>query len=987
MTHRRVFLPLCAVLAGVSAFAQSEERQRRVVSDFEDAGTWRMIGNSGATPGAWFSGVTWMGGSQNARFADDWTGEIRFDFAAETTASRRLAFRRVKMAQTSGFLDGIEFDADSRGHPVRLRFILIDSLKKRHTTPAVTLGPEGWRRHRLELGEKSWPGVKSVRFPAAVEQVLIESDVGGAGAVFIDDLALTGSFSRRDRLTVVPVYERIAYEPGKPLGLAYRVRNALGSSVGVGATLVVRSVAGEEVFSGKAHATVAAFGKETVAFSLPALPVGAYEARLELEAGDLSISYDDTFGVFTPNGGRVNRKPMWFGIQDLTAWQGEGENRLHMDWMKQIGFDINRPGMTAGRFSQEVPLSHAGWRNLLQPFEEAGIDSVLMYFETPPSLTGEKKDIRAAPTDLDAFEKYAAEVGAFFGKEFPRVRYIEFWNEPDLDFFHGTIGEYWGMFRAFSRGVRSSAPWIKIGTGGSSVKHPREKAGFSESLYSENGDSYDVAIFHAHGTLGAYVERQEMVEAWQRKGGLEKPFANTESGERSGYDPRGRAEQATTLVKKMAYSKSRPRSEFHIWFTLQDYWDMDPAADDSFGLVTSDNRAKPSLVAYNELIRQLANTEPAPTPALPSEITGHAFVRDDGRHVLVCWAGEGSGGGALWLRSDGAITRGDMFGLTERLAASAGVAVAVGKEPLYLVSDGPLSLLKDEDLPLRVPSEIQRDAEQPVEFKATVRNMATVAALNRLVLRDAQGGVVWSGEREIPAGAQADFAVRIKAGASAGDGTRRYRIELSTAGGEALAALPVLVHDSYAIGKGVSKSLRLSTAQDVHELTFDPTIPAWKNPRDLSVDARIGRDDAAVIFRFDVTDDKHVQTHPDAQLWRGDSVQVAFYNPENGAHTLFDLGLRGEEAVAWCHKNADASRQGRWTLPLSIRREGSLTAYEIAVPFSWLGLPENPVSGASVRFAFLVNEDDGQGRVRWMNWRGGLGKNQDARQLGHGILK
>lgn len=977
---------LCSpwVMALVFAVSGVDASQRKIIADFEDAGTWRVIDQRGSSPGAWFAGVTWMGGSQNARFADEWTGELRFDFAEEATERRRLAFRRVKMSQVSGFLDGVEFDADSSGHPVSMRFTLIDSLKKRHTTPPVKLGQAGWRRHRLELNADAWSGFDKVRFPAAVEQVILESDAGGAGAVFIDDLAITGTFSSRNRFSISPLYSGINYDPGDPVTLEYRVRNA-GDAASLAGSITVKSVSsGGEVFSGRAMVEVSAHGQARLRFEAPVLPVGAYEAVVEITGDDVTISYEDSFGVFQPNGGRVNRSPMWFGVQDQTMWQGEGENRLHLEWMKAIGIDINRAGMTANRFNLSVERGLEGWRSHLAPFDEAGIDSVLLYFETPSALIAPGKGNRTPPTDLEAFERYAADVGAFFGA-FSGIKYIEFWNEPDIGFFHGTIDEYWDMFAAFSRGVRSTAPHVKLATGGSTVKHPREKAGFSESLYSENGDIYDVAAFHAHGTTGAYVERQSMVEGWQAAGGLEKPIANTESGERSGYDARGRAEQAITLVKKMAFSKSRPRSEFHIWFTLQDYWDMDPDADDSFGLVTSDNRAKPSLVAYNELIRQLANTKPVAEPAFPAGVAGHAFKREDGRHVLVCWAADGSGGGVLWLRSEGAAERVDMFGAVERLNLSGGAGVSVAKAPIYLVFDAEPVFLAESERPLSAPAEIYRDVNSPARFDVVARNVGDKAGTHRLRLIDAAGAVTWEGGGHIAGGEERRFPVSIPANPEAGMTSAEYRLELGRDDAETLT-LSLWVHGSHAITRDPA-TIRLDTAQDVHELTFDPSIPAWKNPTDLSVNARIGRGSGELIFRFEVSDDRHVQESPDGQLWRGDSVQVAFFNPENSAHTLFDLGLRNGEAVAWCHKNADPALQGRWTIPLNIRREGGRTLYEARVPNAHLGLPDRPADGHPVRFSFLVNEDDGQGRVRWMHWRGGLGNNQDVQQLGHGVLR
>lgn len=40
-----------------------------------------------------------------------------------------------------------------------------------------------------------------------------------------------------------------------------------------------------------------------------------------------------------------------------------------------------------------------------------------------------------------------------------------------------------------------------------------------------------------------------------------------------------------------------------------------------------------------------------------------------------------------------------------------------------------------------------------------------------------------------------------------------------------------------------------------------------------------------------------------------------------------------------------------------------------------------------VRFSFLVNEDDGQGRVRWMYWHDGIGKGRSLDLLGHGVME
>ncbi|AHF93082.1 hypothetical protein OPIT5_25580 [Opitutaceae bacterium TAV5] len=1022
-----LLLCMCSAL-----FAAADNRQRVIIADFEDVGTWRAAHHTGQKPGVWFSGGTWMGTSLAApAFADDRSGELRFAFAEHTDKPRVVVYRREKMSRMSGFLDGIEFDADSRGHPVRLRFVLLDSTRKSHWTPAVRLGEAGWRRYRVTLDAANWPDVSKVKFPASVEQVILEAEAACEGSVFMDDLALTGTFPRKNQLSVTPVYSTINYDPDRPVTIGYRVRNARPEPLTVTFSASLRTAAdaaGDTGFPAASAPGVPSGATLTRTLDLPAhgqtrvsldfgiLPLGAYSVRLQAEASNdkrIAADYDDSFGVFVPNGSRLNTRPMWFGVQDTTPWNNPAENALHLDWMRAIGIDINRLGISGHRFMPEAPASIEAWRPLIEPFEKAGIYSVVLFGDTPPSLI-RNGDYRQPPGDLAAFQDYAAGLGRFLG-EYPHIRYLEFWNEPDIDFYHGTLDEYWAMLAAFSRGFRSTAPQIRITTGGATVSHPREKPGFNQGLYSQHGDLYDLAAFHSHGPLSNYTTRHRQVETWLAGAGLEKRLANTESGERSAYEPRGYFEQAVTLVKKLAWSKSRPNSEFHIWFTLQDYWDMDTEADDSFGLITSDNRAKPSLVAYNELIRQLANTTPASQPSFRQPgIDACEFLRDDGKRVLVCWASDGGSGGALWIRPGGQpVQKIDIFGGGETLPGDTDHVVAVGKTPLYLVSTGPapLAFLTPDQRELDAPAEIFRDAAAPASLAVTVRNTAaadSAAAPRLLTLRDAAGAVVATGKRVVAPGATERMTLTLPvppaAPASSGPDTlqtRRYTLELAdVATNKTLAVLPVVAHDSYPVARASATAganapvLVLRMAGDVTELTFDPTIPAWRGPDDLSAEARIIRDADAVVFLVDVTDDKHVQSgHPDSEVWRADSVQIAFYNPANAAHTLFDAALvDGNRPVVWCHRNADPARRGLWApadVPRTVRREGNHTRYEIRVPFALLGLAaaDIPPEGLPVRFSFLVNEDDGQGRVRWIRWRGGLGDNEDISRLGHAILK
>ncbi len=983
------FFVICLLSASQLILLGSEPLpQKRVVADFEDVGTWRALDSVGVKPGIWFSGGIFLAGSPKEFFQGTHGGELRFAFDPKSKGPFKAEFERAKMSLVEGFLQAVEFHANSMNLPVSVGFILRDKDGKSFRVKPISLKGEGWKHYSIPLSVDSVSSWKNARPPLRLERIILESPVACEGKIYLDDVTLVGTFPRKDRLTITPVYEGIFQEPDKPVQLRYRIRSALPGEVPVKVHIDLLSFDGKNLATRKENVLIDSYGEKEVTLNFGELPIGAYEVTIRASHLRTEAVYDDSFVVMHPNMRRINTRPMWFGLQDTFLWNGEDENILHLEWLKTLGIDLVRMEITGGgRFDPAIPESLEPWKQLTEALAKANIDVCILYNYLPPHIAA-RGNTRGAAGDLEAFEKYAAEIGTFFGR-FPNVKYIEFWNEPDIHFFEGTIEDYWLMFAAFSRGIRATAPQIRLTTGGSTVSHPKEKPGFNESLYSTHGDIYDVAAFHSHGPLGNYKRCQEMVENWQALGGISKPIGNTESGERSGYTARGRAGQARTLVQKMAYSKSLPNSEFHIWFLLQDFWDMSPKADDSFGIVTSDNRAKPAFAAYNEIIRRLSNTSPTPAKNLPQGVTGHAFRTDDSNYVLLCWASAGANGASLWFRSSDPVTHVNMFGLSETIPASMGAMLPIGADPLYLISSAPLDFLAPEEIPIEAPALIHRDATRESPFPVTVRNTSDFPGERSLIVLDSENRPLWnSGDFTLEANSTREFLVPIPASSDFNPLPRHYALEMHASSNTTKTVrLPFIVRDSYAITRDLPSPIILESAQDVHELTYDPSIRAWQNPNDLSVRAFVQRDDTSVLFRFEVTDDKHVQDHADHNLWQGDSAQVAFYNPANQAHTLFDLALRKDEAVAWCHENSNPSLKGRWDIPLRIRRDGTRTLYEADVPFAHLGLPDRINETMPVRFSFLVNEDDGQGRVRWMNWAGGLGVSTKIDDLGYGILR
>lgn len=985
-----------AAAAGASA-----DSQRKVVADFEDFGSWRMRESGGLKPGAWWPGEVNLSGSDAAKGRDQLVGELRFAFGPAGAGPFFAGFERFKMSQTSGFLDGIEWEADANGLPVSLRFQIQDSANKTFTTKPVALTGEGWRHYRLDLTAETMPGFAQCKFPGRLKRVTVEAAAPVAGSVFLDDLALTGRFAKKDRLSVTPIYEKISHLPEEDVTLRYRLRNAQTEDSAGTLQIDVKDFDGRSLVRRQLPFSIPAAGSTEVSVPVGGFPLGAYEVALDLKAGTLEVREQDHFVVMVPNAGRPNKRPMWFGIGDGSGWQGDLENRRHWEWMHDLGVDINRMEIFADRFEpEEGMINEEGWRKRIQGHADAGVDIMVLYSTTPKWAHTNWK-WRYPPDLPEKFEAHARRLGWFL-KEFPNVTYLEFWNEPDLEFFHGTLDEYLAMLGQFSKGFRASHPALPLTSGGVTVQHPREKEGFSKGMYQRAGSLYDIAAYHAHGPLINTEVRHEQVEKWLKEAGLEnKRLFNTETGDRSLYTADGRRRQAITLAKKIIFSKAQPNFDAFFWFTLQDYWDMDPEADDSFGLVTSDNRAKASFAVYNTLIRQLANTTPVADAPQGKDLTLYAFRHDDGRYVYAGWPVETKSSALLWIRTARNVAVCDLFGTVRNYEPLGGIVpVSLGSLPLYLSGAAPgeqIALCPEGEEFLRMEAEIRfSEPGTAVAIPVAFRNPTGENLSGNFVLKEDSGREVARKSFQAAAGQEVAWAPEvIPASIPPGGG---LRLELAIDGRQEGFVFPVRLIESHAIRQvaplardpaswpaldGVP-TLTVDRPEQVFELAYDPNTPAWKGAGDLSATARVVHDGEGIRFQIAVTDDGEGPAQPKDQMWRGDDVQVAFGRADAKKFTILDLGRSVDGPVVWCSEHEDPRRIGQWDVPFRMTKSGPVTTYDVFLPFDQLGLSKKD---KNLRFSFLINENDGHGRVRWIEWTPGIARVRSIEALGHGQLE
>lgn len=996
---RRQILTVGILLCGFVSWV-SAANQKKIVTDFEDYGTWRLRENYGVKPGAWWPASICLSGSNAAKFHDDHVGELKFAFDPESKGPFILHFERTKMTQVSGFLDGIEFDADAQGHPVSIRFQIIDAANRKFPTESVALSGEGWQHYRLDLNAETVRNFKDIRFPARLHRISLEAQTPSEGTVFLDDIALTGKFTKKGHLSLTPIYEGIYYPPNEPVTLRYRIRNARPEVLSGTVEIQVRDLSEKEIFKGQAPFTVDATGSAELSFEVGSFPVGAYEVALGIKAGDLEVSEEDHFGVMIPNNGQPNQRPMWFGICDQNGWQGELENERHLEWMKLLGIDINRFGIFPDRFEpSEGMVNDASWAKMIEDHAAAGVDLMVLYDGSPP-WTHKNYKWRSAPDIWPKYEEHASRLGAFL-KQFPNVTSLEFHNEPDLDFFHGDLDGYLEMFRHFAKGFRKTNPDLPFTSGGVTVKHPREKEGFSKGMFLQAADLYDIAAYHSHGPAINNEKNHAQVKAWLDEAGLQKRFFNTETGDRSLYTPEGRRRQAIGLVKKITVSKAQPGFDAYFWFTLQDYWDMDPEADDSFGLVSSDNRAKASFVAYNTLIRALANTTPVADAPKVEDLTLYAFQKDDGRYVYAGWPEEAKSSGVVWIKTKQNLEVTGMLGDVKEYEPLGGILpVSVGELPLYIsgaTPGEPIQICPPEEIFLQVDREFRYTDAKSVALPVRFRNPSEASLEGALILSKVSGGEI--ARQDFKADPNEEILWNPAIDPTHVEGNGLFELTVQIADAQSFV-FPIHLIKDYLISKveplgndpAAWPSLEqiapitIDRPEQVIELAYDPNTPSWKGPEDLSATARLVHDGKGIRFQVIVTDDVAGEIQAKDELWRGDNVQVAFGQAGSEDFTILDLGKSSEGAVVWCPADSDTTYPGQWDVPIHVERTGTRTVYDAYLPFNKLGISPDKENG-NIRFTFMVNEDDGKGRVRWIEWTPGIARDRTLGSLGYGKLQ
>jgi xylan 1,4-beta-xylosidase len=114
--------------------------------------------------------------------------------------------------------------------------------------------------------------------------------------------------------------------------------------------------------------------------------------------------------------------------------------------------------------------------------------------------------VQAPPKDYAKWQELVRVVTAHlvqrYGAQTVRQWYFEVWNEPDIDYWHGTPQQYWELYDRAVAGVRAALPGAKVGGPATTGPGAQKAAAFLDGFLTHVAAAHvplDFISFHAKG--------------------------------------------------------------------------------------------------------------------------------------------------------------------------------------------------------------------------------------------------------------------------------------------------------------------------------------------------------------------------------------------------------------------------------------------------------------------------------------------------------
>ena len=405
------------------------------------------------------------------------------------------------------------------------------------------------------------------------------------------------------------------------------------------------------------------------------LPVGYYQLQAKFSSEREHLGTWTNTLVVLPEGIPPNEPR--FGMDAALSQMGGTPDMIErsLGMMRQAGIGAVRDRLS---WNQVQPVrGQTNWEHyekVARAVIRAKMEPLQMFHDSPvwAHPGGSTQTDRQMPLNDTAVFEFGQAYAKGLGRT---VRSIEYWNEQNISgFFAGRPFQYASGFKAFSAGVKSVDPGIRVLIGGAADRPGR----FFEEIYRNGVANFlDTRNQHYYGKdadIPSFFDRH--LAALERNGGIEGwPGWITEMGYALRRDSHGdwlatERKQAEYLVKTYAssFATAYERVFFFFW---REYIE---AEHHTWGIVRGDFSPRPAYLTLALLTRHLAG---ASVVASESHGTGRTlyFRHKNGELVAVTW-----GGGAPMSRLGSKTEIQNIFG--QRLNRSS--AEANGSEPLLL---------------------------------------------------------------------------------------------------------------------------------------------------------------------------------------------------------------------------------------------------------------------------------------------------------------
>lgn len=430
----------------------------------------------------------------------------------------------------------------------------------------------------------------------------------------------------------------------------------------------------------------------------------------------------------------------------------------------------------------------------------------------------------------------------------------------------------------------------------------------------------------------------------------------------SGYDSPAAHRQAAFLARTLLLSLCEPQLQWFIWFTMIN---MPEGGRFDYGIWRNDGGPKPlpAVAAYAQAIRAVGNTAGAAREILSGDIR---LIRGDSENgsCFALWSVEpGTVPHPISLPAE--VTATDLYG-----TPLASRELLPGDSPCYLFTSA-----ADAD---SVEEKLKRQLEESAPLRLRLQPLSDrrlrLALHNRLnrswngTFRCGGG----SGSVKLPPRGKCELqhAIHPLASPESG-GTMEVSFQEESGKSFTISAplpkcLPVVRRNLTDWRNYDFREERNLLVLDSRKDVFppDPGIK-WTGADDLSGKFFFCYDRSAFYVMAEIRDDEQNNPFSDDQIWRGDSIQLAFdpgndavpgrpgYDPDDYEYGA-SLGSR-----FWCWQSPLASPGAASGPEHEIRRDGDRTIYRLRFPWSTLA-PLSPLPGRIFGFALAVKDRDGK---------------------------